>query len=205
VSHPRGRLIITHAVLGSYFLLDTVADYRVYPIGMKGGEAVRTRALRNEEIADQTQDRDMLKIGEVSRQAAIGIETLRFYEKSGLLDKPARTYSGYRMYSSDVLDRLKFIKQAQTLGFSLDEIRKLIDDARSGHSPCDEVREIVRVRLEELDQRMREMARYRKELAETLEEWDRVGRAPGHICGLIESSHVEHSGSKRKEIKKSKR
>jgi DNA-binding transcriptional MerR regulator len=147
----------------------------------------------------------MLKIGEVSRQTGIGIETLRFYEKSGLLDKPARTYSGYRMYSSDVLDRLSFIKRAQFLGFTLDEIKKVIDDARRGHSPCDEVREIVRARLEELDQRMQEMALYRKELAETLEEWDKVGRAPGHICGLIESSHVEHGAGHHKGLKKSKR
>jgi MerR family transcriptional regulator, copper efflux regulator len=166
---------------------------------------MRTRAFRDEEVADQTQNSHMLKIGEVSRQTGIGIETLRFYEKSGLLDKPARTYSGYRMYSSDVLDRLSFIKRAQVLGFSLDEIKKVIDDARRGHSPCEEVREIVRKRLEEMDQRMQEMARCRKELAETLEEWDRVGRAPGHICGLIESTHVEHGVSKAKGIKKRKR
>ena len=166
---------------------------------------MQTKAFSDEEVADQTQKRHMLKIGEVSRQTGIGIETLRFYEKSGLLDKPDRTYSGYRMYSSDVLDRLAFIKRAQVLGFSLDEIKKVIDDARNGHSPCDEVREIVRKRLEELDQRMREMARYRKELAETLEEWDRVGRAPGHICGLIESAQVEHSVGKQKGLKKAKR
>lgn len=163
------------------------------------------RKAFSDEEADRKQDRPMLKIGEVSRQTGIGIETLRFYEKSGLLDKPARTYSGYRMYSSDVLDRLSFIKRAQVLGFSLDEIRKLIDDARRGHSPCDEVREIVRTRLEDLDRRMREMARYRKELARTLEEWDRVGRAPGHICGLIETAQVEHSAGKQKDLKKSKR
>jgi len=185
-------------------MLDTVAYYRVYPIDVKGGETMRTSAFRDKGVADKTQDRPILKIGEVSRQTGVGIETLRFYEKSGLLDKPARTYSGYRMYSSDVLDRLGFIKRAQVLGFSLDEIRKLIDDARSGHSPCDEVREIVRKRLEELDQRMREMASYRKELAETIEEWDRVGRAPGHICGLIENTHVEHGVSKNKGFKKSK-
>jgi MerR family transcriptional regulator, copper efflux regulator len=165
---------------------------------------MRTRVIRDEEVADLTQNRHMLKIGEVSRQTGIGIETLRFYEKSGLLDKPARTYSGYRMYSTDVLDRLSFIKQAQVLGFSLDEIKKLIDEARGGHSPCDEVREIVRKRLEELDQRMQEMARYRKELAETLDEWDRVGRAPGHICGLIESAEVEHGVGKPKKFKRAK-
>jgi DNA-binding transcriptional MerR regulator len=140
----------------------------------------------------------MLKIGEVAKLSGVGIEALRFYEKSGLLDKPSRTVSGYRVYSRDVLDRLAFIKQAQALGFSLDEIRRIIADARTGNSPCDEVREIVRRRLDELDERMREMRRYRKELAETLEEWDRLGRAPGHICGLIEGTHLEHGAHKHK-------
>lgn len=134
-----------------------------------------------------------LKIGEVSKRSGIGIEALRFYEKSGLLDKPSRTYGGYRVYPGAVLERLAFIKRAQALGFSLEEIKRIIADARGGHEPCDEVRQIVRRRLIELDERMREMRRYRKELNETLEEWDRVGRAPGHICGLIEgATAVEH-------------
>jgi MerR family copper efflux transcriptional regulator len=132
----------------------------------------------------------LLKIGDIARLSGLGIETLRFYEKSGLLDKPARTDSGYRMFPAETLDRLAFIKKAQVLGFSLEEIRRLIDDARAGHSPCEEVRETVRRRLEELDERMREMRRYRRELAETLKEWDEVGRAPGHICGLIEDSRI---------------
>ena len=149
-------------------------------------------------LADEEQRKEMLKIGDVARFSGIGIEALRFYEKSGLLDKPSRTESGYRMYSRDVLDRLAFIKQAQALGFSLDEIRRIIADARAGASPCDEVREIVRRRLEELDERMRELRRYRKELAGTLEEWDRLGHAPGHICGLIEGTHLEHGAHKQK-------
>lgn len=152
-------------------------------------------------IVDEKEQRGMLKIGDVARLSGIGIEALRFYEKSGLLEKPARTESGYRMYGRDVLDRLAFIKQAQTLGFSLDEIGRIVMDARAGQSPCDEVREIVRQRLEELDERMREMRRYRKELAETLEEWDKVGRAPGHICGLIEAAHVKHGVGKSKGLK----
>ncbi len=142
----------------------------------------------------------MLKIGDVSKQSSIGIEALRFYEKSGLLDKPSRTFSGYRVYGPEVLERLAFIKQAQALGFSLVEIKRIIEDARTGQSPCDEVKEIVSRRLEELDERMREMRRYRKELAETLEEWNKVGRAPGHICGLIEGSHVEHNVKAAKKI-----
>ena len=140
----------------------------------------------------------MLKIGDVSKRSGTGIEALRFYEKSGLLEKPSRTYSGYRVYGPEILERLAFIKRAQALGFSLDEIRRIVEDARTGRSPCDEVREIVTRRLEELDERMREMRRYRKELAETLEEWNKVGRAPGHICGLIESSHVEHNAKEKK-------
>ena len=86
-----------------------------------------------------------------------------------------------------MLERLAFIKQAQALGFSLDEVKRIIDDARAGTSPCDEVREIVQRRLHELDERLREMRRYRRELAKTLAEWDRLGQAPGHICGFIEA------------------
>ncbi len=149
------------------------------------------RGLR---IVDEEEGRRMLKIGEVSRRSGVGIEALRFYEKGGLIDRPSRTESGYRVYGEEVLERLVFIRRAQALGFSLDEIRRIIDDARKGESPCDEVREIVRRRMTELDERLRELHRYRKELKSTLEEWDKVGRAPGHICGLIEGSEVEHAG-----------
>jgi MerR family copper efflux transcriptional regulator len=149
---------------------------------------------RGTRLVDEEEGRRMLKIGEVSRRSGVGVEALRFYEKGGLLDSPSRTFSGYRVYGEEVLERLAFIKRAQALGFSLDEIRRIIDDARKGESPCDEVREIVRRRMAELDERMRELRLYRKELAGTLEEWDEKGRAPGHICGLIEGSHVEHAG-----------
>ena len=153
--------------------------------------------MRNSErraiIIDEERRKKMLKIGDVAKTSGIGIETLRFYEKSGLLDEPPRTFSGYRMYSPDVLERLAFIKQAQALGFSLEDIRRIIDDARTGQSPCDEVREIVRRRLTEVERRIEELKKYRREISETLEEWDKLGQAPGHICGLIEHSRIEHS------------
>jgi DNA-binding transcriptional MerR regulator len=155
-------------------------------------------------VVDEEERDGMLKIGDVARLSGIGIEALRFYEKGGLLERPARTESGYRLYGREVLERLAFIKQSQALGFSLDEIKRIIEDARTGKSPCAEVREIVRHRLEELDERMREMRRYRKELSETLEEWDKKGQAPGHVCGLIEGSHVEHTGGKPRGIKRGK-
>ncbi|MGI9167342.1 MAG: MerR family transcriptional regulator [Pyrinomonadaceae bacterium] len=67
----------------------------------------------------------LLKIGEVAKLSGIGIEALRFYERSGLLGRPSRNQSRYRMYDREVLERLDFIKRAQVLGFSLDEIKQI--------------------------------------------------------------------------------
>lgn len=146
-----------------------------------------------------------LKIGEVSRLSGIGIEALRFYEKSGLLDRPGRTFSGYRLYDASVLDRLAFIKQAQVLGFTLDEIKQLIVHKRAGENPCAEVREIVRTRLTELNERIEQMARYRDELTTALAAWDEIGEAEGHVCGLIEGAHIEHTITNKKKGKKTRR
>jgi DNA-binding transcriptional MerR regulator len=132
-----------------------------------------------------------LKIGEVSKRSGVGVEALRFYEKSGLIDPPGRTSGSYRQYDASVLDRLEFIKRAQALGFSLSEIARIIAEKRAGHSPCKEVREIVRFRLQELDGRMAQMRRYRREMAETLKEWDQSGEVDGEICGLIESAEIK--------------
>lgn len=146
----------------------------------------------------QTSSGKQLKIGEVSKLSGIGIEALRFYEKSGLLDRPGRTYSGYRVYDESVLERLAFIKKAQILGFRLDEIKEIIAHKQEGVNPCEEVREIVRERLAELDERIRQMMSYRDELAANLAEWDKTGEAAGHVCGLIENTHIEHGVNHKK-------
>lgn len=146
-----------------------------------------------------TESSAALKIGEVAKLSGIGIEALRFYERSGLLGRPARTQSGYRMYDREVLERLDFIKRAQILGFSLDEIKQIIAEKQAGESPCEAVREVVRTRLSELDAHMRDMRRYRNELAATLAEWDKTGATKGHICGLIERSNLTYPVSRSKE------
>ena len=146
-----------------------------------------------------------LKIGEVAKQSGIGIEALRFYERSGLLGRPGRTKSGYRVYDEAVLVRLDFIKRAQVLGFSLDEIKRIIADKQAGRSPCREVREIVRQRLEELDERMKEMRRYRKELGSALTRWEETGELDGHVCGLIEGTEIEHANPTPHGLRKNKR
>jgi DNA-binding transcriptional MerR regulator len=132
----------------------------------------------------------LLKIGEVARRAGVGIETLRFYERSGLLDRPARTEGGYRLYDTSALKTLEFIKRAQSLGFTLEEIKRIIAESRAGQRPCAEVRENVRRRLAELDEQMAQIRRYRNALAATLKQWDAQGYADGDFCGLIESAEI---------------
>src|SRR5215203_6021640 len=156
-----------------------------------------------ESITMRPQRDGTLKIGEVAKLSGVGIEALRFYEKNGLLDRPGRTYSGYRMYDESVLERLSFIKKAQLLGFTLDEIRELIDHKRHGENPCEHVRTKVKTRLTDLSERIEQMIQYRDELAEALEEWEKIGESSGHVCGLIESSHIEHPVEKRN-LKKAK-
>lgn len=155
--------------------------------------------------ANQAARKTALKIGEVSRLSGIGIEALRFYEKQGLLGRPARTESGYRLYDAEVLERLEFIKRAQVLGFSLAEIARIISHKHAGQSPCAEVRDIVRARLQEIDERIRQMRRYRKELATALEEWEQKGDLEGHVCGLIESTTIKHAMPEKPVLKRGKR
>jgi DNA-binding transcriptional MerR regulator len=128
----------------------------------------------------------LLRIGEVAARSGFGVETLRFYENRGLLEPVTRTDAGYRLYDAAVFERLDFIRKAQAIGFNLDEISRIITEARQG-LPCAEVRRLAAEKLAALDRRLAELRRYRRELKETVEAWERVGKKEGVICGLIES------------------
>jgi DNA-binding transcriptional MerR regulator len=132
------------------------------------------------------QNHSPLKIGDVARQSGVGIETLRFYEGRGLIKPTARTESGYRLYDRSIFDRLSFIKKSQSVGFTLDEIARIVDEAQHGRRPCAEVRSLAAQRLAELDRKLAELQRYRDELQQTLDAWGREGEKEGLICGLIE-------------------
>ena len=131
-----------------------------------------------------------LRIGEVAEASGVGVETLRFYERRGLLGRPRRTASNYRLYDEEVLERLAFIRRAQAIGFSLDEIQTIIAESEGGRLPCKHVRELARAKLAELDARLTELRRHRNELSRLLGEWDERGEEAGHFCGLIEHSAV---------------
>lgn len=167
------------------------------------------KARKGQELNKQSPDTSatqkrptLLRVGEVARRSGVGVEALRFYERSGLLDRPSRTENGYRLYGEEVLERLAFIKRAQALGFSLEEIGRVIAEKRAGQTPCAEVREIVRRRLQELDERMAQMRRYRREVAAALAEWDKIGESEGRVCGLIESAKIEPIASSSHRLRK---
>lgn len=145
---------------------------------------------RAEKTFGAAEGRGRLRIGEVARRSGVGVETLRFYERRGLLGRPARSEANYRVYGEAVLERLAFIKRAQAIGFTLDEVAQIFAESAEGRLPCHHVREMARRKLEELDRRLAELRRYRAELARTLGEWDERGEEEGSVCGLIEHSEL---------------
>lgn len=106
-----------------------------------------------------------LFIGELSRQVGISTQTIRYYERLGLLNPPKRTESQYRVYSVEDSERLRFIQKAKRFGLSLDEIKKLLDIRAEGVPPCASLKAMVKQHLDELDCRIQEMVEFRQDLA----------------------------------------
>jgi DNA-binding transcriptional MerR regulator len=146
-----------------------------------------------------------LRIGEVARESGVGVETLRFYERRGLLGRPRRTGANYRVYDEAVLERLAFIKRAQAVGFSLNEVTEILAESEGGGLPCRHVREMARRKLEELDRRLAELQRYRRELQSTLREWDERGEEEGRVCGLIEHSTLQAPAAAHEGLRRARR
>ncbi len=130
-----------------------------------------------------------MRIGELAKQTGTSVQALRFYERSGLLPPPTRTESGYRAYAAVDLRRVELIQQAKRLGFSLDEIKRILRLRQQGSCPCGEVVQMLEKHMRETDQQIRHLQMFRRELGGTLEDWKKSGDEdiPGDvICGLIE-------------------
>ena len=116
-----------------------------------------------------------MRIGKASREAGVNIQTLRYYERRGLLPKTSRLASGYREYDPATVALVRFIRNAQELGFTLNEIGELIalrdDRSRSN----EDVRELATRKIEEMDRRIRQLTQMKTELAELVE---RCGSTP---------------------------
>lgn len=125
-----------------------------------------------------------LKIGDLARAADVGVETIRYYERRGLLAQPPRRTSGYRQYGLRAVRRVRFIRRAQALGFTLKEIEDLlalrVDDDRS----CADVRALARAKLEDIERRVVEL----QQMGRALERVARRcrGRGPTSECPILE-------------------
>lgn len=133
----------------------------------------------------------LFRIGEIARRASVRPDTLRYYERIGLLKPQARSPGGYRLYAPSAVDRLAFIQKAQMLGLSLNEAGAVIRDALDGSPPCDHVREKLRARLRDVDERIAELQALRGTLTQAIERSERLPVMDGCLCGIIESVEEE--------------
>jgi len=128
-----------------------------------------------------------MRIGELADQLGINTKTIRFYESTGLMPEPRRTSSGYRDYSGVDADRLTFIKAAQRLGMSLDEIREILAFRERGEPPCGYVRWVLGRQVAEIDERIGELVRLREQLvALEMRSAQLPAADPACYCGIIE-------------------
>jgi DNA-binding transcriptional MerR regulator len=109
-----------------------------------------------------------LTIGQLGRAADTKVETIRYYEKIGLLPAPRRTAANYRSYAPEHLERLRFIRRTRELGFTIDDVRELLQLAAAGESPCEKVDRLVARHLEATEQKIEALRRLRRELRDTL-------------------------------------
>lgn len=105
-----------------------------------------------------------LKIGQVARRTGISVEAIRYYERLGLIREPPRSTSGYRQFGAAVVRRLRFIQRVQALGFSLHEIRELLQLQQSQGAPAAEVRSLMEGKLGEVERKMADLERIRQAL-----------------------------------------
>lgn len=134
--------------------------------------------------------RNSLFIGKIAEQAGATPKTIRYYEAIGLLPQPQRGDNRYRFYSKEIVDLLQFIKKAQGLGFTLSEIKEIVDLHRTGHAPCVHVRTLLERKIADLDQRLKDLIALRAKLKALLvgaREQAKPGRIKATICPHIEA------------------
>ncbi len=128
------------------------------------------------------------KVGELAKAAGVSTDLLRHYERKGLL-RPKRSANGYREYPDHALERVRMIKQALAVGFTLDELSSIFGIFDRGGAPCLEVRRLAATKLAELEQHLRDVVAMRKELRASLKEWDKrlANTASGQRAGLLKT------------------
>ena len=109
-----------------------------------------------------------MKIGEIAKRSGIGIETIRYYEREGLLLEPERRPSGYRQYDEATVERLAYIRRAKELGFTLAEIRELLE-LSFAHSDCDHIRQRAEAKVADIESKIRSLQQMKRSLGKIVE------------------------------------
>ena len=132
----------------------------------------------------------LLKVGSVARATQVGVQTLHYYERIGLLPKPERSAANYRLYSPETIRRVRFIKKAQAVGLTLEETKQILDLKAHGRAPCRKVAELGEKHFAEIDARLAQLRAYRRALANALGQWRKETvterKCAGEFCDLIE-------------------
>lgn len=131
----------------------------------------------------------LLRIGEIARQAGVSPATVRLYERKGLLPAAVRSPSGYRGFSEDTVARMQMIQCTLAVGFTINELARILCRRDSGGAPCHYVRLLAREKLAELTRRKKELDRLCRLLKSTLRQWEAtLAKTPrGKRAGLLES------------------
>ncbi|MFI5780846.1 MerR family DNA-binding protein [Nocardia sp. NPDC051570] len=128
-----------------------------------------------------------MRTGELAARAGVNAQTLRYYERRGLLARPPRSRSGYRSYPDEAVTTVRFVKRAQDLGFSLDEIEDLLHLADGGPEDCDAVRTLARDRVTQLAARIADLQRMQQSLTELIATCQRP--PDQRRCPILTSLH----------------
>ena len=129
-----------------------------------------------------------MTIGQVAKLSGVGVETIRFYEREGLLNKPKRKESGYRLFETEVVGRIKFIKRAKQLGFSLREIRELLSLRVDSRVSATEVKKRVDSKIEQIDRRIYDLKKVRNALAQLSRSVRKTSISEHTLLDILEKS-----------------
>lgn len=129
----------------------------------------------------------MLTIGAVAKRAGVTTSAIRYYEDHGLLRPSGRLPNGYRFYGDDAVKALRFVRQAQSFGFTLVEIAQLLEMVRCGQQPCARVQQLARYHLQSVDAKIRELKSVQKQLRVLVGRDVAKPATPNQICQLIDA------------------
>lgn len=137
-----------------------------------------------------------MRIGQIAKRAAVGVETVRFYEREGLLSAPARAASGYRQYDKDIVDRIIFIRRAKDLGFTHKEIKELLALRLDPASQCGDVKEHAQAKITEVEGKIRELHRIKWALLRVTNACP--GEGPTRECPILDA--FDGNGARRRPL-----